>query len=85
MIEYVTELVEREVAKKVICDRCGLERDPAGDDMIEIRHEYGFGSPRDTEFIEADICEKCFDEIIKNMHINVRRFTNTVYNECHGL
>ncbi len=85
MIKYVTESVLHQIPKKMICDRCGLERDAEGDDMISIHHEYGYGSQRDTEYVEADICEKCFDETIKAMHINVRRYTNAIDSEFDGM
>ena len=80
MVKYKTEKIEREVADLVICDRCGLEQKMhhgmSDRDIIEIRHQYGYGSPKDGDYIEADICEVCFDEIVKKMNITVRRYEN---------
>ncbi len=84
MIKYKKIMVEQEVPVLKVCDRCGREEKDFCD-LIEIRHEYGYGSQRDTEYVEADICEKCFDEIIKSMHINVRRYTNAIDSEFDGM
>ena len=78
MIKYKKELKEVQTEEIIICDRCGLEDkvwSPMSD-MLEIRHHFGYGSRRDGAYIEADICEKCFDEIVKSFHINVREYEN---------
>lgn len=80
MIEYEDETITRKVATKQICDRCGLELiDRYGGgvgvgqfDIIEIRHEFGYGSPKDGSYIEFDLCETCLDETIKTMNIKTR-------------
>ena len=82
MIEYKDEQVTQKVPSKMVCDRCGVTTTNkyggglgVGEiDMIEVRHEYGYGSTKDGEYIEFDLCEKCLDETIKTMNIKVREY-----------
>ena len=84
MILYKDEQITQKVPSKMVCDRCGLETSDrygggvgVGEiDMIEIRHEYGYGSKKDGEYIEFDLCEKCLDETINEMNIKVREYKN---------
>ena len=68
MITYKEEQILKEIPVGIKCDRCGLESTDETS-MIQIRHEYTFGSPKDTDYIECDLCEKCFDETVKNKNL----------------
>ena len=80
MVKYKTKKIEKEVEDIIICDRCGTEQKVHHGltevDFIEIRHQYGYGSPKDGDYVETDICETCFDEIVHDSNINVRRYEN---------
>lgn len=69
MRKYIeTDLKEMKV-DEVICDVCKrkIEKDSFGyiRDHIHIEKTWGYNSDKDGEHIEADICEECFDKIIK--------------------
>ena len=72
-------LLEQEVKKieqvpvSVICDRCGRDKQPY-EDFIEIRHEFGYGTDRDGNYIEADICETCIIEVLKTSNVKFREY-----------
>jgi len=80
VVKYKTKKVQKEVEDIIICDRCGTEQKIhhllTDIDFIEIRHQYGYGSPKDGDYIEADIYETCFDEVVRDSNINVRRYEN---------
>ena len=59
--------------QETICDRCGRSKKDY-EDFIEIRHEYGYGSSKDGDYIEADICEDCLQEIFRKFNINSRTY-----------
>lgn len=52
--------------EKIICNQCGEEipmisgRPAAG--VCSIRQVWGYGSDKDGEVHEIDLCEKCYDE-----------------------
>ena len=87
MIVYKEVQTKQQVPDKMICDRCKAEvHDKFGggvgvgqEDFIEVRHEFGYGSDKDGEFWEFDLCEKCFEETIKEMHISVRKYSQSEF------
>ena len=57
------------------CDRC--KRDIKDyEEFHKIRHHFGYGTENDTYFLEADICETCMIEILKNTNTDYRIYEN---------
>ena len=65
----VEKTIEVEETVGYICDRCGemVHTIPTTktQDIIQCRHEFGYGSKNDGMKISFDICEACFFEILK--------------------
>ena len=72
MIIYKEEKIKTLVPVESICDMCTNQ----SDDLIEIRYQYGYGSDKDGDYLETDLCIECFEKIIKKEDINVRTFSN---------
>ena len=65
---------------KIECDRCGKEHKEFSlePEILEFKQEFGYGSKRDGDFIEFDLCEDCLMEILKQEKIKYRLYTNFV-------
>ena len=74
MTEYKDKEVIQKVPVKYICDRCSIESEY---EIVELKYEYGYGSKKDGEYIEFDLCEKCLAETIKIMNIKPRVYQNS--------
>ena len=85
MIQYKTETKTVKVAESITCDRCNKDITAFGDGIIEIRHEFGFGSEVDGEYWEFDICEDCLNDTITQMDIKVRKFTSNTSEYWDGV
>jgi len=75
MIKYEEKTVTetRQIPVSKVCDRC--ERDIKDfEELVEIRHEFGYGTHRDGDYFEVDICEDCILEVLKNSYVKVRYF-----------
>lgn len=53
---------------KIECDMCGNE---VPEDIITIEHTFGYNSPRDGDHVRLDLCEMCFDKILKNVSYGI--------------
>jgi hypothetical protein len=51
--------------KKVFCDSCEIEIDR--DDYVSISYQFGYGSQRDGDQVEIDLCENCLDLLETNI------------------
>jgi len=78
MIKYRTETKTIKVPDSITCDRCNKDITDLSNDVIEFRHEFGFGSEVDGEFLEFDLCEACLNDTIVQMNIAVRKRTNSI-------
>jgi hypothetical protein len=47
---------------KIFCDKC--EEQIRKESVVKIQHTFGYGSPRDGDMIEIELCEDCFQDII---------------------
>ena len=61
--------------EKIICNRCGKEIDVkngvAESEMLSVEKRWGYFSKKDNEVHKFDLCESCYDEIIKSFQIPV--------------
>ena len=74
MIIYEEKTFTKEVPVSTVCDRCGREKEEY-EDFVQIRHEFGYGSDKDGNYIEADICGECLLEVLKDCNIKSREYT----------
>lgn len=62
-------------AEKIICNRCGKEiqvnNGVAEQDVLSVKKRWGYFSGKDNEVHEFDLCESCYDELIRSFQIPV--------------
>lgn len=58
------------------CNMCGKKvKSSQGilkEEMFEAKKEWGFFSSKDTEIHSFNICEKCYDDLIKTFKIPIK-------------
>ena len=69
-------LVEQEKVQEVICNRCGRhfpeeKRDVTDLETLHVEQCWGYFSEKDGERQSFDLCEECYDEIIKSFRVPV--------------
>jgi hypothetical protein len=67
------ELVEK--LADVMCDRCGKscwDKEHMNIEYAEMKAMWGYGSGHDCERHKIQLCEKCYDEMVKVMEIKVQ-------------
>ena len=71
-----TKMVEKEVEEleDVTCDVCGISciKGQCGPEYVRIDKIWGFDSNKDGEIHKAEICEECWDRIVRTMEIRVQ-------------
>lgn len=64
------------MSDKLYCNVCGRELKMKNgillEDAFEARKQWGFFSNKDAKLHSFTICEKCYDEMIKNFVIPVK-------------
>ena len=73
MRQYRNNTKEIQEISKIICNKCGKEIPVAGgvpsEDMLEVEKRWGYFSGKDGETHSFDICEKCYDNMVKQFKI----------------
>ena len=69
--EVETTTITKEL-DKTFCDGCNKEQDTLNDDFFTLNHQFGYGSPKDGEILEANICEECLFLMLDEAKINYR-------------
>ena len=68
------EKTEKEVAK-IICNRCGKEIEVINgiprEEVLTVEKRWGYFSGKDSEVHEFDLCEQCYDELVRSFQIPV--------------
>ena len=74
MIKYKTVIKREKVIDKVSCNRCGKQiiDTNSSHDFLHIDKHWGYESKKDFEQHTFDLCEDCYDEIIKNFKIPIK-------------
>lgn len=71
----------KEVLSEVICNICGrklrVEKGILQEGALRIEKDWGFFSRKDGEVHSLDICEECYDEIVKRMTVPVEMIQKT--------
>ncbi len=69
MKEYVNEYKKVPVLDKIICDMCHKEikKNNVGNyvDYFHLNKTWGYDSSKDGRTDDFDICEECYDKILK--------------------
>ena len=75
MRQYRTELERTEKIEKIICNKCGKEILVRGgvpqEDVLEVRKRWGYHSRKDNQVDCFDLCEDCYDELIRSFRIKM--------------
>ncbi len=73
LIKTEIQMKETEVISKVYCNVCGREIKPDAlgyyPDFLHIEKTWNYFSGRDGETQKADICERCWNDIVENFKI----------------
>lgn len=75
MRQFRTELERTEKIEKIICNKCGKEILVRGgvpqEDVLEVRKRWGYHSRKDNQVDCFDLCEDCYDELIRSFRIKM--------------
>lgn len=66
---------------KIICNKCGREL-PAEQEFVKegvctVENDWGYFSNKDGEHHRFDLCEKCYDALVKSFQIPVEVIEKT--------
>jgi len=65
------KIIEKKI-QSITCNGCGKKVEGEYSEMSKIEsfsHTFGYGSKRDGDKVEFDLCEKCVDRIFKQFKI----------------
>ena len=69
MVKTKSVVDVKEIPEKIICDACGREIEKINDgifaDYYKIEKTWGYFSEKDGRQDSFDICEKCYDKMLK--------------------
>lgn len=69
MEKYEKKLTENNVLSEVYCNKCGKliysDELKQKDDYIKVIKEWGYFSNKDMETHSFELCEECYDNLIK--------------------
>lgn len=69
MIQFKKMIQQIDTIDKVYCNMCCKEINTQNNDYIHINKVWGYCSKKDTKEHVFDLCESCYDKIIKQMKI----------------
>lgn len=75
MRQYREELKETREIQKIICNKCGKEipvvKGVPAEDYLEVEKRWGYHSEKDNQVDRFDLCEECYDELVKSFKIKI--------------
>ena len=75
MRQYETKVRETKEISKIICNKCGREipliEGVPREDFLEVEKHWGYFSGKDGQMDRFDLCEKCYDELVKSFRIKM--------------
>ncbi len=73
MRQYEVQLRETKEIKKIICNKCGKEilavNGIPKEEVFSADYTWGYFSGKDGERHRFDLCESCYDELVKSFRI----------------
>ena len=75
MRQYSVQIKEIKDIEKIICNKCGKEiiisRGVPQEDYLEVEKRWGYQSGKDNQVDCFDLCEDCYDEMVKGFKIKI--------------
>ncbi len=76
MRQYTEILKETQEIDRIICNKCGKEipvlKGVPQEDVLEVEKRWGYFSDKDNQVDRFDLCEECYDELVKSFRIKMR-------------
>lgn len=71
------EILKKNILKEVYCNNCGkklnVDNEIITEGALSIDYKWGYFSEKDGEEHSFDLCESCYDNIIKNFKYSVSK------------
>ncbi len=75
MRQYNTVVKETKEIEKLVCNKCGREipviKGVPREDVLHVEKRWGYFSDKDNRVDEFDLCEHCYDELVKGFQIKI--------------
>lgn len=75
MRQYKEQVKETREIEKIICNKCGREIQVLGgvpqEDVLEVTKRWGYFSDKDNQVDRFDLCEECYDELVRSFKIQI--------------
>lgn len=75
MRQYKEQVKEVKEIEKIICNKCGREIQVLGgvpqEDVLEVTKRWGYFSDKDNQVDRFDLCERCYDELVRSFKIQI--------------
>lgn len=75
MRQYKEHVKEVREIEKIICNKCGREIPVLGgvpqEDVLEVTKRWGYFSDKDNQVDRFDLCERCYDELVRSFKIQI--------------
>lgn len=75
MRQYNEQVKEVKEIEKIICNKCGREIPVLGgvpqEDVLEVTKRWGYFSDKDNQVDRFDLCERCYDELVRSFKIQI--------------
>lgn len=75
MRQYTTAVKEQREIEKIICNKCGREipvsKGVPAEDVLQVEKRWGYFSQKDNRVDRFDLCETCYDELVKSFQIKI--------------
>ena len=73
MRQYRDNIKETKEIDKIICNKCGREitvsQGVSSQDVLQVEKHWGYFSEKDGRRDRFDLCEECYDELVKSFLI----------------
>lgn len=77
MYKFITKKIKRKEVEEIVCNRCGkrihMTAHGPEEDVLHVEQHWGYFSKKDGECHKFDLCEECYDEIVKEFRVPVER------------
>ena len=75
MRQYRNNIKETKEIDKIICNKCGREitvsQGVSLQDVLQVEKHWGYFSEKDGRRDRFDLCEECYDELVKSFLIPI--------------
>lgn len=75
MRQFNTVVKETKEMEKLVCNKCGREipvvKGVPQEDVLQVEKRWGYFSDKDNRVDRFDLCERCYDELVKGFQIKI--------------